>query len=462
MKTTVLAACVSAALLTPIASSANGLQAQLDRLFDGMTQTTQAGVWETQRRGVIAGGRTTAKTNIMTTSLVQVSPPSWKAGCGGVDLFGGSFSFINSDQLVQLLRTVAANATGYAFQLALSNVFPDGAAWIENFQKKIQAMNQAMANSCQLAQGLVNDTVDAMNVKLENDVRTDASAKGVLSGFFDGFTETSGSSTRKELKNNSPDEYQQHIGNIMWKQLRHNGAHSWFAFGDNAMLESIMSLTGTVIIRDLEDDSNPVVTLPGNLVSLSDFIDGGNIEVYSCTGDSSDCMIDGADTTKTVSLKGLRKQILDLMLGDGLSIGMIDKLALNQATASNDELAFVSNLPNSTGSLVRSLAALNPSSARLFVNEAAGAIALNMVYYLGQDMLRAGKQALSNSRNPHARQALDILNESEQRMMQDYQVLSDQYGSLPDLIRDYNAIIENVRKQKYMLSSLTNQSRGAQ
>lgn len=34
---------------------------------------------------------------------------------------------MNADQIVQLMRAVAANAKGYAFQLALDNVFPDGA-----------------------------------------------------------------------------------------------------------------------------------------------------------------------------------------------------------------------------------------------------------------------------------------------------------------------------------------------
>ena len=129
IKHTALAACISAALFSlPSSSLAGGLQTQLDHVFDGMmSNTTLPGVWESQRRGVIAGGRFTAKTKIMNESLVQFTPPSWKGGCGGVDLFGGSFSFINSDQIVELLRTIAANAKGYAFQLALETVFPSGA-----------------------------------------------------------------------------------------------------------------------------------------------------------------------------------------------------------------------------------------------------------------------------------------------------------------------------------------------
>ncbi|RFC87550.1 conjugal transfer protein TraH, partial [Klebsiella pneumoniae] len=58
-------------------------------------------------------------------NLVSFAPPSWKAGCGGVDLLGRTIKKKKTDQIVQLLRAVAANAKGYAFQLALDNVFPD-------------------------------------------------------------------------------------------------------------------------------------------------------------------------------------------------------------------------------------------------------------------------------------------------------------------------------------------------
>ncbi len=52
-------------------------------------------------------------------------PPSFSAGCGGIDLFGGSFSFINMNQFVDLMRAVASNAAGYAFQLAINAMCPD-------------------------------------------------------------------------------------------------------------------------------------------------------------------------------------------------------------------------------------------------------------------------------------------------------------------------------------------------
>jgi conjugative transfer pilus assembly protein TraH len=44
----------------------------------------------------------------MNESLWHFVPPSFDAGCGGIDLFAGSFSFISAEQFQNLLRAIAA------------------------------------------------------------------------------------------------------------------------------------------------------------------------------------------------------------------------------------------------------------------------------------------------------------------------------------------------------------------
>ena len=84
----------------------------MNQLFGSMTNTTAPGVFESQRRGVISGGSVVVRNRIMNENLVSMVPPSFQAGCGGIDMFAGSLSFVNADQFVQLLRSVAANAKG--------------------------------------------------------------------------------------------------------------------------------------------------------------------------------------------------------------------------------------------------------------------------------------------------------------------------------------------------------------
>ena len=169
MKKTAVAVTFAVSALTFPSLSHAGLQDELDSIFSSMSNTTSPGVFKTQRRGVLSGGRYTEKTKIFNENLISFAPPSWKGGCGGIDMFNGSFSFVSSEQIVQLLRQVAANAKGYAFQLALDNVCPDCSKHIESFQKKIQALNQHLGNSCQLAQGIVNDVTSAYEMKGKTD-----------------------------------------------------------------------------------------------------------------------------------------------------------------------------------------------------------------------------------------------------------------------------------------------------
>ena len=58
------------------------------------------------------------------SALAAAAAPNWAAGCGGIDLFAGSFSFINKEQFVALLRNIGQNSLGYAFKLALQNLCP--------------------------------------------------------------------------------------------------------------------------------------------------------------------------------------------------------------------------------------------------------------------------------------------------------------------------------------------------
>jgi len=462
----VLSATACIFMLPSLAMAGNGLQAQMDKLFNEMSSSTAPGVYESQRRGVLAGGRNTVKTRIFEENLVSFAPPSWKAGCGGVDLFGGSLSFINADQIVQLLRSVAANAKGYAFQLALDNVFPDGAKWIENFQKKVQALNQHLGNSCQLAQGIANDLTSSLDMKHKTDASITATTSGLYEDFFGSKQESSGKSALEELKINKPDEYQQMIGNILWKQLKGNQASTWFQYGDDTLLEAIMSLTGTVIIGDLVNDPNttgrgakttPLTTLPGNKIALADLISGGSVGIYSCGNDTDNCLNAGTGN-KTVAIKGIKNQITDMLLGTSTTPGVVYKYATNSGTLTEAEKAFVSNLPGGIGSIIRNLSVLSQDGASLFATESSSAIALTMMYGFTEEFFRAARIAMANSKSPYKKEALGLLAQSQQQIRSEYTVLSSQYGDLASQIEKYNNLLDNIRKQKYMLSTLSNPS----
>ena len=75
------------------------------------------------------------------------------------------------NQFVDLMRAVASNAAGYAFQLAINAMCPDCGNVMSDLQKKVQQLNQMFSNSCQLAQGLVNDAASVLPDKLQSDMK---------------------------------------------------------------------------------------------------------------------------------------------------------------------------------------------------------------------------------------------------------------------------------------------------
>lgn len=98
-------------------------------------------------------------------------------------MFAGSFSFINAQQFVQSLRSVAANAvgvaSGYAFKLALNAMGPTVHNVIQNLQEVMQDINSLMSNSCQLAQGLVTEAFSAFDAKTDMNASTENVTKGI-------------------------------------------------------------------------------------------------------------------------------------------------------------------------------------------------------------------------------------------------------------------------------------------
>lgn len=120
------------------------------------------------------------RTPIQAINVVAFDPPRLEAGCGGIDLYGGSFTFINSQQLVALLRQVASNAVGLAFKAAIDAINPSLGKLITEFQTLLQQMNNLAKNSCSLA----HLVVDPFESKIHDAVNGTGSVGGTSMGWF--------------------------------------------------------------------------------------------------------------------------------------------------------------------------------------------------------------------------------------------------------------------------------------
>ena len=117
--------------------------------------TTGPTAFDGQASGHWTLGNLYLRAPVRSEPIATVSLPSFRAGCGGIDAFAGSFSFINSDQLIAFGRAVAQNAVGFAFELALETISPVIAETMSKLRALAQWVNNQNLDSCETAQALV-------------------------------------------------------------------------------------------------------------------------------------------------------------------------------------------------------------------------------------------------------------------------------------------------------------------
>ena len=224
-------------LWTPVRAD---IQDGLDDMF--MVTGQEPAVYESQRRGGVTMGTFRVRSPINSINLVNLTAPEIRAGCGGIDLYGGSFTFINTDQFRQILRQIGANALGYAFKLALATMCQECDKILTGLQDMMNQFTRMNVDSCRWAQGMVNDTVNAM---------------GDAAEWMDAAIESFGE-PGKWLKNgdaDGADPTKPDFGNLTWNALRIANVQGLFGFaaGNLSHHEVLMNIVGSAIIRAPSD-----------------------------------------------------------------------------------------------------------------------------------------------------------------------------------------------------------------
>ncbi|XLF16526.1 conjugal transfer protein TraH [Klebsiella pneumoniae] len=85
------------------------------------SNTSQPQVWQGQAAVTPPAVRCMPEHEVKTIQLVSMTLPDINAGCGGIDAYLGSFSYINSEQLQRVRKTNHEQRRGYFFDLAFAN-----------------------------------------------------------------------------------------------------------------------------------------------------------------------------------------------------------------------------------------------------------------------------------------------------------------------------------------------------
>lgn len=148
-------------LLPQTVANAGSLGRAFEDSFGASTQRASPGSYTTGSRAIHSGGYVRLRVGVKSApNPITIQPPSFKGGCNGFDIFGGSFSMIQADELMEWFSAVVQNGTGvlanYLFQTYLQETCSVCAEVMNGLYAMQDMMNQTMQDSCSTATALID------------------------------------------------------------------------------------------------------------------------------------------------------------------------------------------------------------------------------------------------------------------------------------------------------------------
>lgn len=307
--------------------------------------------YQSQAGGYYSGGSLYARFPQKNLQPLNIQLPSAKGGCGGIDIFTGSFSFANSDQYVALAKSVINSAKGYVFKLAISALSGLIGAKLDDVQGIINAINSANINSCQAAQGLVNRAIDAADLGETLGCQELTAQQGLSSDWSAAMQRCTTPSSRRQASqqaaSSSDPDVKARSGfdtskphNMTWKMLKSNGE---FRDRSDQFNEMMMNMIGTIVVAEGTGDAGNTISYYGGDLDkiMQAFIygsGGGNLEIHGCQGGygEDECL---KLTPKNVDIRA-ENSIKGLVLAD---LKSIRSKILNNTPLSSGEKQLIQN-----------------------------------------------------------------------------------------------------------------------
>ena len=292
----------------------------------GGVNVTKPTAYKGQQAGYATLGSLYLRTNPRNSQLAAIQLPSVRAGCGGIDIFGGAFSFITEEELIALMEAIMQNAAGFAFELALESLSPAVQEIVAKLRDLIQMVNSTNIDSCESTQLLVG----SLWPKLDGASQHVCKSIGSYTGRFadrvkarhscgtGGQTTSTNGNASGELADQVPTDV-----NYAWRAVRKNA----FLKANPAIGELFMTLTGTIITLAPANDDGSMThrTIPPIALSPSAakaMVEGGSFTSLRCD-EPIDCL---NPTQETVTLSG--SDALFAITADAIA-GLSDAITLD-------------------------------------------------------------------------------------------------------------------------------------
>jgi len=311
----------------------------------GAANVTGPTVFQGQSAGYYSLGNVWTRFPQKSVSPFNLQLPSARAGCGGIDLFSGSFSFINASEIVAMLKATANNALGFAFKLAIDSVSPEIGKVMDEFSQKAQLLNQMNISSCETAQALVGGIWPQMETTRSTICEAVGNSQGVFSDWAASRQGCNNGGQRDATLagNTDPAMKEQIIGdphNYTWEALKKS---SKFGAFDQGFSEYVMTLVGTIVTTPpsgSEHGPKVVIYGPAEEAVVTALLDGtANAPAVKILKCNNDPCTDVSDQTLNVpASSALRPRIATMIksmsskIRSDSALDAAEKQLLNMAT----------------------------------------------------------------------------------------------------------------------------------
>jgi conjugative transfer pilus assembly protein TraH len=319
-----------------------------------IANTSSPEIIQSQQAGYATGGSLSMRNQIQNTNLIHFELPSIKAGCGGIDVFTGAMSYMSLDRYKQLLQAIMQSTGGFLTQIAIDTLSAQMGNILGKMEEAARFMNSLNINQCQMAAsiaaGVAPKTQASQNLACQarsmggSNVVSDAFTARYKCGNEAGFAEDT---KAKHSKDSGMDNVLDHEYNLVFEALKKSG------ITDQAMINLMMSLTGTIILKKtgsskIAPEIKPSLMLAGSSAGesskslLDNFTHGGAAELYICK--DTPCL--NVTSEKKQLEMGLVSKINNLLDSIALKLkNSTDGDALSSFSSEDEKLISMSSVP---------------------------------------------------------------------------------------------------------------------
>ena len=295
-------------------------------------------IYNGQRAGFATLGSVQVRTRVRNTNLAHIQLPSARAGCGGIDIFGGSFSFISKEELIKLMEAIMQNAAGFAFELALESLSPAVQETVSKLRDLVQQVNSMNINSCEAGQLLAGSLWPQLDGASQHVCATIGSYEGKFADHVASRHECNTNGERTSTLANAGAEVADQVPvdvNYAWRAIKKNA----FLSSDRSLAEFFMTLTGTVITTAGASDSegpkhNPIAPRAAGPDVVRVLVDGGTTSVQRCN-EVNECL---SPTLQNITINqntALKAKVSTTIMG------IRDAIASGNGTISDEAVALL-------------------------------------------------------------------------------------------------------------------------